>query len=144
MCDPLSVTASVLAVVTAAAQSCDFLCTFFRSYHDTAEYLKHYISTLEGLKAVLASIAELERATPRQLDFDQGLKGRLEECGLHLQAIEKTVIPSYNSLRRSKADRLWTKMKWSTACQRQKIDKLMTRIESHCKTFVLVLLLLNT
>ena len=144
MCDPLSVTASVIAVVTAAGQSCDFLCTFFRSYHDTTEYLKHYISTLEGLKAVFASIAELERAAPRQLDFDQGLKGRLEECRLHLQAIEKTVSPSYNSLRRSKADRLWTKVKWSTACQRQKIDKLMIRVESHCKTFVLTLLLLNT
>ena len=144
MCDPLSVAGSVIAVVTVAAQSCDFLCTFFRSYHDTAEYLKHYISTLEALKAVFASIAELEKATPCQLDFDRGLKGRLEECGLHLQAIEKLVTPSSNSLQISKADRLWTKVKWSTALQRQKIDKIMIRIESHCNTFVLTLLLLNT
>lgn len=144
MCDPLSVTGSVIAVVTVAAQSCDSLCTFFRSYLDTAEYLKHYISTLEGLKAVFASIAELDRETSRYLDFDQGLKGRLEECGLHLQAIEKTVMRSFNRLQSSKADRVWTKMKWSTAYQRQKLDKLMIRIESHCKTFVLTLLLLNT
>lgn len=144
MCDPLSVTGSVIAVVTVAAQSCDTLCTFFQSYYDTAEYLKHYISTLEALKAVFASIAELDKESSHHLDFDQRLRDRLEECGLHLQAIEKTVMPSYNRLQVSNANRLWTKMKWSTAYQRQKIDKLMNRIESHCKTFVLTLLLLNT
>lgn len=144
MCDPLSVASSVIAVVTVAAQSCDSLCTFFRSYIDTAEYLKHYISTLEGLKAVFAGIAELDKEFSRHLDFDQGLKGRLEECGVHLQAIEKTVMRSYNRLQSSRADRLWTKVKWSTAYQRQKIDKLMIRIESHCQSFVMTLLLLNT
>ncbi len=144
MCDPLSVTGSVIAVVTVAAQSCDSLCTFFRSYLDADGYLKHYISTLEGLKAVFASIADLDKDNSRHLAFDQGLKGRLEECRLHLQAIEKTVMPSYNRLHISKVDKLWTKMKWSTAYQRQKIDRYMIRIESHCKTFVLTLLLLNT
>ena len=143
MCDPLSVTGSIIAVVTVATQSCDSLCTFFPSYSDTAEYLKHYISTLEALKAVFASIAELDQETSRHLAFDQGLKGRLEECGLHLQAIEETVMPSYNRLQMSRADRFWTKMKWSTAYQRQKIDRLMTRIDSHCKTLVLTLLLFN-
>ena len=144
MCDPLSVTGSVIAIVTVAVESCDSLCTFFRSFCDTAEYLKHYISTLEALKAVFANIAELDKETSRHLTFDQGLKSQLEECGLHLQAIEKTVMPSYKRLQMSKGDRLWTKMKWATAFQRQRIEKLMIRIESHCQTFVLTLLLLNT
>lgn len=144
MCDPLSVTGSVIAVVTVAVESCDTLCTFFRSFCDTAEYLKHYISKLEALKAVFADIAELDKATSGHLTLDQGLKSQLEECGLHLQEIEKTVMPSYKKLQMSKGDRLWTKMKWSTAIQRQKIEKLMIRIESHCQTFVLTLLLLNT
>lgn len=144
MCDPLSVTGSVIAVVTVAAQSCDALCTFFRSCADTAEYLKHYISILEGLKAIFAGIAELDREASHHFTFNRGLLGRLEECGLHVQAIEKIVLPSHNKLQMSKADRLWTKMKWSTTSQRQKIDKLMIRIESHCNTFVMSLLLLNT
>lgn len=144
MCDPLSVTGSVIAVITVAVQSCDSLCTFFRSYEDTAEYLKHYISTLEALKAIFASVTELDEEASHHFAFDQGLRGRLEECGLHLQAIEQTVMLSHNRLQVSKADRLWTKMKWSTASQRQRIDKLMIRIESHCKTFIMSLLLLNT
>ena len=145
MCDPLSVTGSVIEVVTVAVESCDTLCTFFRSFCDTAEYLKHYISTLEALKVVFADIAELDKETSRHhLAFHQGLKSQLEECGLHLQAIEKTVMPSYDRLQMSRGDRLWTKMKWSTAFQRQRIEKFMIRIESHCQTFVLTLLSLNT
>lgn len=144
MLDPLSVAGSVIAVVTVATQSCDSLCTFFRSYGDTAEYLKHYISTLEALKAIFATITELNGEASYHFSFDQGLRGRLEECGLHLQAIEEIVMPSHHKLQMSKVDRVWTKMKWSTASQRQRIDKLMVRIESHCQTFILSLLLLNT
>lgn len=144
MFDPLSVTGGVIAVVTVAAQSCDSLCTLFRSYGDTAEYLKHYISMLEAFKAIFATITELDGEASHHFAFDQGLRGRLEECGLHLQAIKEIVMPSHNKLQMSKADRLWTKMKWSTTSQRQRIDKLMIRIESHCKTFIMSLLLLNT
>ena len=144
MCDPLSIIGGVIATVTVAAQSCNRVCTIFRSYHDTTEYLKHHISTLEALKAILAGIAELDREIPHIFALDQGFKARLEECALHLQVIERTVVSSHNRLKVCKADRLWTKLKWSTAYQRQKIDKLMSMIESHCKTFILNLLLLNS
>ena len=53
-------------------------------------------------------------------------------------------MPSHNKLQMSKADRLWTRVKWSTRSQRQRIDKFMIRIEFHCKTFTMTLLLLNT
>ena len=75
MFDPSSVTGSVIAVVTVVAQSCDSLCTLFRLYDDTAEYLKDYISMLEALKAIFGSITKLDVEDSHRFAFYQGLRG---------------------------------------------------------------------
>lgn len=144
MCDPFSVTASVLTVISAATQTCETLAKFFRSFRDASKDIEHYLSTLQALQSTLASIAQLEKETSSQHLITKELQGRLAKCGVHLQAIENLVRLFYDKLGTSRADNLWVKMKWSTTLQRQKIEKHMARVESHCMMFSLDLLLLNT
>lgn len=144
MCDPLSVSASILTVINVAAQSCEILYKAFHLFGGAGEDLNHYLSILESLKGTFAGIAKLEKDAGSPHVIPKSLKDRVEECGLHLRDIESLVRPSYEKFQQSKTDRLWIRIKWSTAYQTQKIERLMTRIESHYKALTLELLLLNT
>ena len=137
MCDPLSATGSILAVITIAAQSCESLSQLFRSFREAAEDLEHYISTLEALKII-------KKQAPDRCIATKGFGDRLEECRAHLQTVEHIVRPWYSKLKSSRVEKIWTIMKWSTGFQRQKVERFMAKIESHYRVFTLDLLMVNT
>lgn len=144
MGDPLSATGSIIAVFALAAQSCEVLCKFIRSFNEATEDLEHHIATLQALKSTFARISELEQDSTNSEWVRQLLSSRLQECLLELKAMEEFVKPLYDELRNGKARRTWIKTKWAGANQKQKVERFMARIESYYMTFSLELLLINT
>jgi t-SNARE complex subunit (syntaxin) len=59
MADPLSITASVLAVITAAAQSARSLYETIRRFQDRSKTLKRLQDELDDLATILSSLAEV-------------------------------------------------------------------------------------
>ena len=144
MADPLSVAGSAVAIFGLAVQSCEVLCSFLRSFHEATEDLKHHIATLQALGTTFTSVSYLEQDFPDNDLITQGIRIRSQECLLTLKAIEDLVKPLHDDLQRSRARRAWTKTKWAGANQKQKIERLMARIESYHRIFSLDLLLINT
>ncbi|KAL9599771.1 MAG: hypothetical protein Q9179_003446 [Wetmoreana sp. 5 TL-2023] len=144
MADPLSVTGGIVAIFGLAAQSCEKICKFFRSFNEAAEDIKHHIATLQALKSTFAKISDLEKDYTSHDWVRQPLSSRLQGCLLDLQAMERFVKPLHNDLQNGKGRRTWTKTKWAAASQRQKIERFMARIESYYLTFSLDLILIST
>ena len=144
MADPLSATGIVIAVIGLAAQSCEALCNFFRSFHEAAEDLRHHIATLQALKSTFTRISDLEADYKSHGWVRQALSSRLPECLLDLKTMEDFVGPLYDAMQNGKARRAWTKTKWAGAYQKQKIERFMARVESYYMTFSLDLLLIST
>ena len=78
MCDPLSITASVLAVVGFAAKSCDCLCHFLRSISEVLEDVQHHIATLQALQETFAGIAALKKDIGARTLIKSDFKARLK------------------------------------------------------------------
>ena len=143
MGDPLSATASVLALVSFAAQSCDYLCQVFTSFSEAPEDLRHHIAALEALRATLKDISTLETALPDEVPISPVFKNRLQELMLDLQSTERLVRPLYQQLRESRLCRTWTRIRWASPNQRHRMKKLLARIDSYHTTFSLDLLLID-
>lgn len=143
MCDPLSATASVLAVVGSAAQTCELLYQVFSSFSEAPEDLRHHMAALEALQATFRTIITLETALPFDLPTSPVFKDRLQECMLDLQYMERLVKPLYLQSKGDRVRRTWTRIRWSSPNQRHRMTKLLARINSYHTTFSLDLLLLN-
>ena len=143
MCDPLSVTASALAVLTFAAQSCECVCKLLGSFSSAPKDLQHHIASLRALQSTFAGIAELEQSLPDGALITPEFKSRLQHCILDLQAMERLATPLCAQLEEGKARRAWARIRWSSADQRQKMKRHLSRIESYHRTFSLDLLLLS-
>ena len=144
MADPLSATGSAIAVLGLASQSCEVLCSFFRSFHEAADDLKHHLATLQALKSTFARISELEKDPVSHEWIRRPLSPRLQECLLDLKALESFVRPLHDEILRGRVRRAWVQTKWAGAHQKQRMERFMARIESYHTTFSLDLLLINT
>ena len=144
MADPLSATASAIAVIGLAVQSCEVLCRLFRSLHEASEDLKHHVATLQALKCTFTRISDLDKDLIDQSWVRQALSSRLRECFLELKGMEDLVRPLHDDLQNGRLRRVWTTTKWVGCHQKQRIEKFMMRIESYYMTFSLDLMLINT
>ena len=144
MGEPLSAIASVLAVATFAAQSCNCLYKILRSFSEAPKELQHHITALQALHSTLVGIAALENDVPDPALFTQEFKARLQGCMLDLQTMERLASPFHKQLEEGLARRTWAKIRWSSPDHRQRLRTCLSRIESYQTTLSLDFLLLNT
>lgn len=143
MCDPLSVTASVLAVAGFAAKSCECLYTSLRLFSEAPHDLQHHVTALQALHSTFSGIVALENHAPNAALISPELKARLHACMLDLQTMEKLAMAFHAQLEEGRVRRTWAKVRWSSADQRQTLKSHLRRIESYHRSFSLDLLLLN-
>ena len=144
MADPLSATGSAIAVIGLAVQTCEVLCSFFRSLHDASEDLKHHVATLQALKYTFTGISDLYKDLIDQSWVRKALSSRLRDCFFEMKEMENFVRPLHDGLESGRTRRVWTTTKWVGCQQKQRIERFMTRIESYYMTFSLDLILINT
>ena len=143
MTDPLSGTASILAVVNFASQTCGCLYDVIRSYSEACEDLRHYAVTLEALQTSFIGISALESDVLDPDFFTQEFKSRIQESMLDLQALEKLIKPIRTKCEENGVGRIWARLRWASPDQKTKLQRCLERIERHRTTFALDLLLLN-
>ncbi|KAJ6016358.1 hypothetical protein N7540_010949 [Penicillium herquei] len=107
MADPLSITASLLAVITAAVQSTNALRETITSFKDRDKTLARLQNELHDLVTILNSLEKLVNTEASMLSL---LKGPIERCTLMCQEFQRSMG---TFVRKSKSSfRDWTKMEF--------------------------------
>ncbi|KAF4170008.1 hypothetical protein CNMCM6936_005153 [Aspergillus lentulus] len=88
MADPLSITASMLAVITAAVQSVKSLHGTVRRFKDRDKSLRRLQNELEDLTSILGSLGEVMNADMSMLTL---LQGPVERCSQICREFEKAM-----------------------------------------------------
>ncbi len=143
MCDPVSATASVLAVAGFAAHSCEYLYKTFKSLSDAPEEVQRHIASLHALQLTLVDIGMLEKDVSDPALFTQEFKSRLQECLLDLQAMERQAKPFQQDFEDRTARRTFARIRWSSIDHKYKLKKFLSRIEAHYTCLSLGLSLLH-
>ncbi|EED17217.1 conserved hypothetical protein [Talaromyces stipitatus ATCC 10500] len=107
MADPLSVAASVLAVVTAAAQSTRSLYDTIRRFQDRSKTLRRLQDELEDLANILSSLAQVVTSETTMLELLQRPIDRCSQVCRDFEASMKTF-----SGKSKPGFRDWTKMEF--------------------------------
>lgn len=144
MGDPLSGTASILAVLDVAAHSCGYLYTLVRSYSEASDDLRHYAITLQALQSSFRGISLLENEDFDPTFFTPEFQTRMQDCILDLQALERLIKPTQTKCEaEGVTKRVWARIRWASVDQKARLKRCLDRIERHRTTFSLDLLLLN-
>ena len=122
MGDPLSSLASVITVVGCAAESIQFLLTFFHQFHGAPARIGRWLEMLESLHFTLTSLQECSTSLDPRYRFPPHFCRRLVDCLNQLQAcvdeIRTTNVqfvresPGAKRKWDSKAKRSWERIRW--------------------------------
>lgn len=111
MFDPLSVTASILAVAGLTATSCEFLYQTLARFSDAPKGLQHHLAAIQALQSTFAGIANLENDAPSAALRTPEFNARLHACMLDLRAMERLVGSSHAQLKEGKTRRTWARIR---------------------------------
>lgn len=119
MADPLSVTASVLAVITAAAQSARSLYETIKRFQDRSKTLKRLQDELDDLANILGSLAEVINSETTMLVL---LQKPIDRCHQVCREFEETMRKFSGNSKPGFRD--WTKMEFMRGDINEFIDTI--------------------
>ena len=130
MADPLSATASVIAISAFALQCCKVLHKTFWSLRKASAEAAEQLLLLEGLQSIFANILELETELhSNDLRLSSNVVAGVKKCLSDLQAAELLLRPVTSALaRQRRVDKLWATIKW-TSHDRQKLKMHLQSLE---------------
>jgi hypothetical protein len=143
MADPLSVTASVIAVAGLAVKSCQGLFRLVNQFENGPRQLGHHLHSLRILKSIFATIEALEpSAVPAEL-LTRDFRSRLQDCIRDLKEFEKFAGSLQRQFEAGQGRRVWSRAKWALGDRRQTLESHLERIQMHVQIFSLDLSLFN-
>lgn len=142
--DPLSVTASVLAVATFAVKSCEGIYETLSRIAEAPKELEQHLTAVQNLRATLEDIAKLQDEGLPDGILTPTLVGRLRACMLDLKTIDELARSFHDTLKEGKRSRALARVRLSLGDQKRALKNHLGRIEAHHRTLSLDLLLLNT
>lgn len=119
MADPLSITASLLAVTTAAVQSTRSLYETIKRYKDRDRTLRRLQDELKDLLSILDTLAQLADA---ELPLLKLLQGPIERCSQVCHEFEKSIEVFTGKSKTGIRD--WTKMEFMRGDINEFIDTI--------------------
>ena len=138
MCDPLSTTASILAVFGFAGQSCQFLFEFFQTFSEVPKEVQNHVSLLHSLRATFTRIETLGG----HVKFTDELQSQIKECMVDFQGVELKVRQVIVQMEKGRMRRTWTRLKWTSSAENW-LSKFLTRVQIYHTIFSLELLVLH-
>lgn len=136
MGDPVSATASILATMSFAGESCKFLFEFFRAVSGAPKEVQQHVTSLHALRSTFSSIESLSKDISLERELSQEFHVELKGCMADIQATELKVRKISEDLERSKLRRTWTRLKWSSSAEHW-LSKFFTRVHLYHATFCL-------
>jgi Fungal N-terminal domain of STAND proteins len=119
MADPLSITASVLAVITAAVQSTNSLCEAIKRFKDRNKTLRRLQDELGDLTNILDSLTKVTNDEASMLTL---LQGPIERCSQICGEFEQSMKVFGGKSRTGFRD--WTKMEFMRGDINEFIDTI--------------------
>jgi len=142
MCDPLSVTASVITVAALAVKACESLKHATVRFSQVSKDVNRHMAFIQALQTTLAGIATLNAPQLASIVMPN-FHDQLHDCLLDLQAMEKIVSSVATRLEDSQRNRTVARIRWTIGDQRRVLDDHLSRIEAYYQSFSLDLLVLN-
>lgn len=150
MAEPLSSTASVIAVVVCAAESTEFLFRFFRDTSRVPETVRQLHKALKSLHITLTALQDAGTTSNSHVQFSSHLRQRLRECLTHFEAWSSKIARIDSEIDQSRSNRhqwerktrrSWQKVKWLIAGE-QEFSHFLETIKLYHAEFSLELLTL--
>lgn len=153
MADPLSLVASVIAIIQITEQIVKVCRFYIESVQDAPSELRIIVDEISALKTVLANVkllAECPDKKPRALDSLSGIEGPVEGCRKSIVKLEGLFPREYDErsglgpqTRRKKAKLAYAELAWPFN-KGKKVRKLLDEICLHKSTITLCLAAENT
>jgi DNA repair ATPase RecN len=119
MADPLSITASVLAVITAAVQATNSLCETVKRFKDRNKTLRRLQDELGDLANILGSLTKVTNDEATTLTL---LQGPIERCSQVCREFEQSMEVFSGKSKTGFRD--WTKMEFMRGDINEFIDNI--------------------
>ena len=111
--DPISLCASLLAILAASKQSCSLLFIFFRSILHAPKEVYVQSHLLNGLAHSFASLHELCTGYGDSLRLPKHFEAEVRDCLNDLQLVETKLRALGLMLASGASRRIWARVKWS-------------------------------
>jgi hypothetical protein len=141
MTDPLSVSASTLAVICFAGQSCRFLFGFFHNVAEVPKDIQQHLSALQALSSTFERIRALGEDMPTSVQWPADFDTRLRDCLADFRSVEVKMQKVSKQIEKGRLRRTWAKLKWLS--NDQSLNKFFTRVQTYHAMFALDLLTLQ-
>lgn len=148
MAEPLSSTASVIAVAACAAESTKFLFKFFREFTLAPEHIRQLYTALQSLRLTLIGLQHCGARLDTDWRFPPHFTHRLEDCSRQLNVWTDRIAKLDNVLDKEHSSspgwkrqtkRSWQRLKWF-AVQEHEIEWFLENIRIYQAEFSLELL----
>lgn len=148
MGEPLSITASIIAVAGFAAESSKTIFRFFYEIANAPQEVRHSILALQSLHMTLINIQQIGTKLPASYSFPPNFCSRLHECIGELNKFEAKIKAIDSELHEKRTERIgwegkakrsWKRLKWLLIAEQQ-TAKFLERMDLYHNEFSLDLL----
>lgn len=126
--DPLSGTASTIAIVGLLSQSCRFLFTIFRDISDAPTELEYYTTALRALEVGLGRIQALHTVNASTFQLTPEFSSHAAQCMADFRSIEARLTQAKLKFDKGRGVRMWAMMKWSLSAEHW-LGKFLARVQ---------------
>ena len=150
MADPLSSSASILAIAGFTVESTKVVFKFFRGVTSIPDSVHKSLHALQSLQIVLTCLQQRGTSLASPYHFSSHFCSRLQECLADLKAFEAKLEAIDKELRKNeiskhdwngKARRSWERLKWLLVGEHE-LDEFLDRVKLYKDEFLLELLTL--
>lgn len=110
--DPVSATASIIAIVEVACKSCHALHDFLRGISEAPDDIKQYRATLRSLKSTLQCMQSLIADPTVGQHLLRNVGTSLEECSIDIQSVDAKCWKAQGAMQRGKVRNGVTRVGW--------------------------------
>ena len=141
--DPVSATASVIAIAGVAGKSCQALLSFFHGISEAQEDILQFCKTLQSLESTLQCIRSLCTDPNVRQHLTQNFTVCLKECFSELEAADTKCRKAQNLMQRGKMQSSWARLRWYLSAEHW-LKKFFFHVQTYHTVFSLELSTLQT